>query len=231
VSHLADGRYDLRFRLYDDVKASQLDGLAYVSPASELRLTAHRIADRIYEKLTGDKGVFATRIAYVVQFSRTAYELQIADADGANPQTALRSHEPIISPIWSADGLMLAYVSFESHKPVVYVHTLASGERRAVANFKGSNSAPAFSPDGKSLAVVLTRDGNSEIYLIALDGTGARRLTFNDAIDTEPFFSADGAWDPAAIDVIRSSLKELGILPVVPEANQLTTDKFVPVRF
>jgi TolB protein len=194
VLRLADGRFDIRFRLFDDVKGSQLDALAYVSPAAELRLTAHRIADRIYEKLTGDKGVFATRIAYVVQFNRTGYELQVADADGANPQTALRSREPIISPIWSADGLMLAYVSFESRKPVVYVHTLASGERRAVANFKGSNSAPAFSPDGKSLAVVLTKDGNSEIYTMGVDGSSPRRLTVNDAIDTEPFYSADGAW-------------------------------------
>jgi TolB protein len=194
ISRLADGRFDIRYRLYDDVKNAQLDGLAFVSPEAELRLTAHRIADRIYEKLTGDKGVFATRIAYVVQFSRTSYELQIADADGANAQTALRSHEPIISPTWSPSGALLAYVSYETHKPVVFVHTLASGERQAVANFKGSNSAPAFSPDGKSMAVVLTRDGNSEIYLIGVDGSGARRITYNDAIDTEPVFSADGAW-------------------------------------
>jgi TolB protein len=194
VAHLADGRFDVRFRLYDNVKNAQLDGLAYVAPADELRLTAHRIADRIYEKLTGDKGVFATRIAYVVEFSKTGYELQIADADGANSQTALRSREPIISPTWSPDGSLLAYVSFETHKPVVYVHTLATGTRRAVANFKGSNSAPAFSPDGKTLAVVLTKDGNSEIYLIGVDGTNPRRLTVNDAIDTEPYFSTDGAW-------------------------------------
>ena len=194
VSALADGRFDIRFRLYDNVKNTQLDGLAYVAPAAELRLTAHRIADRVYEKLTGDKGVFATRIAYVVEFSRTGYELQVADADGANSQTALRSREPIISPTWSPDGTLLAYVSFESHKPVVYVHTLATGQRRAVANFKGSNSAPAFSPDGKNLAVVLTKDGNSEIYLMGVDGSNPRRLTVNDAIDTEPQFSSDGAW-------------------------------------
>ena len=193
ISALADGRFDIRFRLYDNVKNAQLDGLAYTAPAAELRLTAHRIADRIYEKLTGDKGVFATRIAYVVEFNRTGYELQIADADGANSQTALRSREPIISPVWSPDGSMLAYVSFETHKPVVYVHTLATGQRRAVANFKGSNSAPAFSPDGKSLAVVLTKDGNSEIYVMGVDGSSPRRLTFNDAIDTEPQFSSDGA--------------------------------------
>ncbi|HEX4596871.1 MAG TPA: Tol-Pal system beta propeller repeat protein TolB, partial [Burkholderiaceae bacterium] len=194
VSALADGRFDMRFRLYDNVKNSQLDGLAYVAPAAELRLTAHRIADRIYEKLTGDKGVFATRIAYVVEFNKTGYELQIADADGANAQTALRSREPIISPTWSPDGSLLAYVSFETHKPVVYLHTLATGTRRAVADFKGSNSAPAFSPDGKSLAVVLTKDGNSEIYVMGVDGSNPRRMTFNPAIDTEPFFSADGAW-------------------------------------
>jgi TolB protein len=194
ISHLADGRFDIRYRLYDSVRNTQIDGVSYVAPVAELRLTAHRIADRIYEKLTGDKGVFATRVAYVVEFSRSAYELQIADADGANPQTALRSREPIISPVWSPDGAMLAYVSFESHKPVVYVHTLANGARHAVANFRGSNSAPAFSPDGKNLAVVLTKDGNSEIYLIGVDGANPRRLTTNDAIDTEPFFSADGAW-------------------------------------
>jgi TolB protein len=194
VSALADGRFDIRFRLYDNVKSAQLDGLAYVAPVAELRLTAHRIADRIYEKLTGDKGAFATRIAYVVEFSRTGYELQVADADGANAQTALKSREPLISPTWSPDGTLLAYVSFESHKPVVYVHALGTGERHAVANFKGSNSAPAFSPDGKSLAVVLTKDGNSEIYVMGIDGSNPRRLTFNDAIDTEPFFSADGAW-------------------------------------
>jgi TolB protein len=194
VSRLADGRFDVRYRLYDDVKGGQLDGLVYVSPASDMRLTAHRIADRIYEKLTGDKGVFATRIAYVVQMARNAYELQVSDADGANAQTALRSREPIISPIWSADGLKLAYVSFESQKPVVYVHALATGERHAVANFRGSNSAPAFSPDGRALAVVLTKDGNSEIYLIGVDGSNPRRLTHNDAIDTEPFFSSDGTW-------------------------------------
>ncbi len=190
---LADGRYDVRYRLYDAVKGAQVDGLAYLSPVADLRLTAHRIADRIYEKLTGDRGVFATRIAYVVEFSPTHYELQIADADGANPQSALNSREPIISPTWSPDGALLAYVSFETHKPTVWVHTLATGQRRLVANYRGSNSAPAFSPDGHTLAVVLTKDGNSEVYAMNVDGTDPRRLTNNSAIDTEPRFSPDGA--------------------------------------
>lgn len=192
ASRLADGRFDLRFRLYDTVKQTQLDALSYVSTAAELRLNAHRIADRIFEKLTGERGVFATRIAYVVQLGKTSFELHIADADGANAQPALRSREPIMSPAWSADGSRLAYVSFESGKPVVYVHAIATGERRVLANFRGSNSAPAWAPDGKRLAVVLTRDALSQIYLINADGSNVQRLTRTTGIDTEPVFSPDG---------------------------------------
>ena len=192
IARMADGRFDLRFRLYDTVKQTQLDALSYVSSAAELRLNAHRIADRIFEKLTGERGVFATRIAYVVQLAKTSFELQIADSDGANAQPALRSREPIMSPAWSADGSKLAYVSFESGKPVVYAHTVTTGQRRVVANFLGSNSAPAWAPDGKRLAVVLTRDGLSQIYAINADGSGLQRLTRSAGIDTEPVFSPDG---------------------------------------
>lgn len=192
VTRLADGRYDIRFRLYDTVKQVQLDGLAYVSGANDLRLTAHRISDRIYEKLTGDRGVFATRIAYVVQLGRNNYELHIADADGANAQPALRSREAIISPAWSFDGSRLAYVSFEQQKPIVYIHTLTTGERRVLAAFRGNNSAPAWAPDGRSLALALSRDGITQIYGINADGTNVRRLTNSNAIDTEPVFSPDG---------------------------------------
>ncbi len=192
VARLADGRYDLRFRLYDTVKQASLDGASYVSSAAELRLNAHRIADRIFEKLTGERGVFATRIAYVVQLGKTSFELHISDSDGANAQPALRSREPIMSPSWSADGTRLAYVSFESGKPVVYVHTIASGKRDVLANFRGSNSAPAWAPDGKSLAVVLTRDALSQIYSINADGSNVQRLTRSAGIDTEPVFSPDG---------------------------------------
>jgi len=192
VARLADGRFDLRFRLYDTVKQTQLDALSYVSSAAELRLNAHRIADRIFEKLTGERGVFATRIAYVVQLGKASFELQIADSDGASAQPALRSREPIMSPAWSADGTQLAYVSFESGKPVVYAHTVTTGQRRVVANFLGSNSAPAWAPDGGRLAVVLTRDGLSQIYSINADGSGLQRLTRSAGIDTEPVFSPDG---------------------------------------
>src|ERR671922_871918 len=133
------------------------------------------------------------RIAYVVKRGNR-YELQIADYDGANAETALASFEPIISPVWSPDGKRLAYVSFENKKPVVYIHTLADGRRHVVANFKGSNSAPAWAPDGNRLAVVLSREGGSQLFMINADGSGVRRLASSTAIDTEPRFSPDGQW-------------------------------------
>jgi TolB protein len=192
IAPQAGGRYEIRFRLMDATKQTQLVGIAYTVTESQLRLTAHKIADAIYEKLTGDVGVFATRITYVVKRG-PRYELQVADADGFNPQTVVASGEPIISPAWSRDGTRLAYVSFEGKKPVVYVQSLVTGGRQAVANFPGSNSAPAWSPDGRRLAVVLTKDGGSQIYLINANGGGTpQRLTQSSAIDTEPNFSPDG---------------------------------------
>ncbi len=191
VTRLADGRYDVRYRLWDVVRGQDLGGQSFVVVAADLRLAAHRIADQIYEKLTGDKGVFSTRIAYVTK-SGPRYNLWVADADGENAQSALASPEPIISPAWSASGGQLAYVSFESRKPVVYVHEVQTGQRRLVANFRGSNSAPAWSPDGRTLAVTLTRDGGSQLYTIPAAGGEPRRLTQSSGIDTEPLYSADG---------------------------------------
>lgn len=188
---LPDGRFEVRFRLLDVTRKEQLLGLGYTMASAQIRLTAHKIADAIYEKLTGERGVFATRIAYVVK-QAGRYELKVADADGENAQTALASREPIISPAWAPDGSRIAYVSFESKRPVVYVHSLTTGRRQVVANFRGSNSAPAWSPDGKELAVVLSRDGPSQIYLMNADGSNVRRMTRTQAIDTEPFFSGDG---------------------------------------
>ena len=193
VMRQSDGRFDIRVRLFDTHRHFELDALSLRMTPGQYRSTGHRISDFIYEALTGEPGYFSSRIAYVVK-SGERYELQIADADGENPQTALTSREPVISPAWSPDGQRLAYVSFEAKKPVIYVHDLPTGQRTVVANFKGSNSAPAWSPDGRRLAVVLTRDGPSQIYTINADGSGARRLMTTSSIDTEPSWSPDGKW-------------------------------------
>lgn len=191
VTRLADGRFDVRFRLWDLTRGQDLGGQSYAVTQADLRQSAHRIADFVYEKLTGDKGIFSTRIAYVTKVAQR-YNLWIADADGENAQSALASPEPIISPAWSPLGGQLAYVSFESRKPVVYVHEVATGKRRLLANFRGSNSAPAWSPDGRTLAVTLSRDGGSQLYLIDAQGGEPNRLSQSSSIDTEPVFSTDG---------------------------------------
>ncbi|NMG75276.1 Tol-Pal system beta propeller repeat protein TolB [Aromatoleum diolicum] len=193
VYQQGDGRFEVRFRLFDTQKQTELGGLTMRMAPAQNRAIGHRIADFVYEKLTGQPGYFATRIAYVVK-SGPRYELQVADADGMNAQTALASREPIISPAWAPDGQRLAYVSFEAKKPVVYVHTLATGQRQVVANFKGSNSAPAWAPDGQRLAVVLTKDGQSQLYILNADGSGVRRMATSSGIDTEPAWSPDGQW-------------------------------------
>lgn len=192
VTLLADGRYDVRFRLWDTLKAVDQGGQSLVVTPGDLRLAAHRAADFIYEKLTGDKGAFATRIAYVSKVGKH-YTLNVADADGEGVQASLTSPASIISPAWSPDGRQLAYVSFEGGKAIIVVQEVLSGQRRILAAFKGTNSAPAWSPDGSQLAVTLSRDGGSQLYVIGTSGGVVRRLTQSSAIDTEAVWSPDGA--------------------------------------
>ena len=187
----ANGRVEASFRLLDVVKQSELVGQAVSANDDQIRAVGHRIADLIYEKLTGDKGVFSTRIAYVNRQGKK-FSLIVADSDGYNEQVVLAQTEPIMSPAWSPDGSHLVYVSFETGHAVIYVQSLYTNQRIVLANFSGSNSAPAWSPDGKQLAIVLTRDGSSQIYLARPDGSGIRRITFSNTIDTEPNFSPDG---------------------------------------
>jgi TolB protein len=189
----SDGRIEVRYYLSDAATGQQQLAFSFVIGARDVRAVAHKIADQVFEKLTGVPGVFSTRIAFVSKNGRN-YSLQVSDYDGENPATVLNSPEPIISPSWSPNGRRLAYVSFESRKPVVWVHDVTSGQRRAVANFKGSNSAPAWSPDGAQLAVALTQDGPTQIYILSAEGGAPRRLTSSGVIDTSPTFSPDGQY-------------------------------------
>ncbi len=193
VSPLPDGRLNVSFQLADVFKQQPLVDMDFQLQAKHARMTAHKIADVIYEKLTGHPGAFASRIAYVKKLGERHF-LYVADSDGYNPQSLVNSNEPVISPAWSPDGSKMAYVSFEKKKPIVFIHTLTTGQRKIVANYKGNNSAPAWSPDGKKLAIVLTYGANSQIYTINASGGNLQSITKSRAIDTEPAFSPDGKW-------------------------------------
>lgn len=191
VESFGGGRLKVSFQLMDVLKQNQLIGMDYQIASTQIRATAHKIADAIYEKLTGQRGDFSSRIAYINKIGKR-YTLQVSDADGYNAQNVVSSNEPIISPAWSPDGTKMAYVSFEKKKPIVYVQSLTTGDRKILANYKGNNSAPAWSPDGSKLAIVLTYGANSQIYTISADGGDLKQVTKSNAIDTEPAFSPDG---------------------------------------
>jgi len=191
------GQYNVQFQLLDAYKSGQLLGYRMSSSTSDLRRTAHHISDLIFEKLTGKKGVFSGRIAYITTNNlggkRQLQQLQVADADGFNPQTIASSAEPLMSPSWSPDGKKVAYVSFEKKSAAIYVQTLASGERVRVAEYPGINGAPAWSPDGTRLALTLSKDGSPDIYVLNLSTHSLTKLTKSFAIDTEPSWSPDGS--------------------------------------
>ena len=191
VVQTSAGQFEIRYKLFDIRKSESLGGLNINSSADNLRAAAHKIADDIILKLLGERGIFSTRLSYVIKEGKR-YRLVISDADGQNIRNAMNSGEPIISPSWSPDGKKVAYVSFEDRKPVIYVHELATGRRIPLSNQKGNNSAPSWSPDGKKLAISLSKDGNTQIYSINADGTGLHRLTRGYTIDTETQYSADG---------------------------------------
>ncbi|MFZ1573818.1 MAG: Tol-Pal system beta propeller repeat protein TolB, partial [Chromatiaceae bacterium] len=195
INRRPDGLYQVDFALMDVYSGEQLANMSLPSSPTELRYTAHRIADIIYERLTGAPGAFTSRLAYVtsewgVEGQRVT--LRVADADGHNPQTIVSSKEPLMSPAWSPDGRRLAYVSFENRQTAVFVQELATGRRERVASFPGINSSPAWSPDGNRLALTLSRDGNPEIYILDLNSRATTRLTNSPGIDTEPAWSPDG---------------------------------------
>jgi TolB protein len=195
VSDAPDGNgYDIIYQLFDVHTQERLLSQITSVGLGDLRFGAHRVADAIYEKLTGVPGAFSTRIAYVSVTGTgndALYELVVADADGFNPQSIVGSPEPLLSPNWSHDGTRLAYVSFEKGNSAIYVQTVATGARELISEGRGINGAPAFSPSGRYLALTLSKIGNPEIYIRDLATGTQERLTNHWAIDTEPAWSPD----------------------------------------
>ena len=191
----AGGEIRVEFELYDVAKQQQMLALAITGQRTGLRDVAHQIADLVYEKITGVRGAFWTRIAYITSTGvghDIQYALMVADSDGYNPQTVVRSREPLLSPAWSPDGAKLGYVSFERGNSSIYVQEIATGAREVVSARKGINGAPAFSPDGRKLAMTLSYGGNPDIYVMDLGSRQMSQLTRNFAIDTEPKWMPDG---------------------------------------
>lgn len=191
------GQLRIGYELFDVMSQERILGETVTATPGQLRSRAHFISDRVYEKLTGQRGIFSTRMAYVTaeQLSGRAdyqYRLHIADADGQRSRTILTSREPILSPDWSPDGKKLAYVSFERGRPAIFIQEVATGSRYQLTNFRGLNGSPAWSPDGKQIAMTLSRDGSPEIYIYDLDERRLTRVTHHYAIDTEPSWSPDG---------------------------------------
>ena len=195
-------RVQARYELFDVNREERILGETAAAPVSNIRSLAHHVSDKVYEAITGVPGAFSTKLAYVT-LDRTSgqprYRLQVSDIDGKRARVRLESKEPILSPAWSPDGKKLAYVSFESGKPAIFIHELNSGQRTKVADFPGLNSAPTWSSDGQSLLMTLSKDGNAEIYQMNLQSRKVTKLTNHWAIDTE------AAWDSADDGVFFTS--------------------------
>ena len=187
--------FEIHYQLYDVQKQQYLLNEVLTVPSSRIRQAGHLISDTIYQALTGIAGDFSGRIAYVLRNQATPaqrYTLQIADTDGEQPKTVLSSRDPILSPAWTPDAKKIAYVSFETKRPAIYLQDLATGQREVLASFRGLNGAPSFSPDGKSMLFTASMHGNPEVYQMDLSTRQVQRMTNDSAIDTEARYSPDG---------------------------------------
>ena len=196
VQQIGANRYIVSFELADAAARGRLLlSKSYQVSGNELRSLAHHISDEVYQKLTGERGIFSTKIAYILvqrNGENAKYTLDIADVDGSNPQSLIVSSEPIMSPTWSPNAREIAYVSFEKKRAQIYSVSVETGKRRLLTDFSGINGAPSWSPDGRQLAVVLSKGGNPKIYTVDMASGKLTQITFGDAIDTEPRYSPDG---------------------------------------
>ena len=198
IKDAGNGMVQVEYELWDvNKQQSLLSQAMQPSPVGDLRNVAHQIADAIYQKITGVRGAFWTRIAYITAVglgNNTSYSLLVADSDGFNPQVVARSKESLLSPSWSPDGKKIAYVSFESGNSNIYVQDITTGSRQLVESHpKGINGAPAWSPDGSKLAVALSFSGNLNIYVLDMASRQETRITSNNlAINTQPVWAPDG---------------------------------------
>lgn len=203
VRSIGYDRYEVSFQLVDVTRGKQNPGpnaviysKKFEIPGTQMRALAHHISDIIYQQVLGVRGVFSTRIAYILversANAPTRYVLEVSDMDGYNPRPLLTSRDPIMSPAWSPNGRQLAYVSFENQRASIYVEDLASGARRVVSQFNGINGAPAWSPDGRRLALVLSKDGSPNIYVLDIASHHLTQMTHDWSINTEPTWSPDG---------------------------------------
>jgi TolB protein len=199
LNNLGGDRYEIRFQLLDLFRGkgenSVVLGKKYTVSGRELRAIAHHISDLIYQQITGVKGIFSTKLAYVLvqrNGAATRYVLEVSDQDGFNPRPLLNSPEPIMSPSWSPNGKQIAYVSFEGRKAGIYIQDVSTGSRRLLSEFPGINGAPSWSPDGRKLALVLSKNGSPNIYVMDLSSRQLTQVTRDFSINTEPSWSPDG---------------------------------------
>lgn len=228
VSSDASGRrFHVQYELMDVYNQKRVVGELISSSTTGMRKLAHRISDKIYEAITGVKGAFSTKIAYITlepgDNGEGNYRLQLADSDGQRSQTLFRSDQPLLSPSWSNDATRLAYVSFETGRPAIYIQNIKTGKRKKVTGFRGLNSSPMWSPDDKKLLMTLSKDGNAELYSFHIDSSSLDRLTNHYGIDTEASWSRDGQKVVFTSD--RSGSPQIYLMDLIDRRPQRITFK------